>query len=191
MVVNSVAEIINDINKDLDNLANKIAFRVAQVAFNDLKLAHDAIMDSYYGGYTPVRYYDYTARDKNGVWYTKRTHGYRRTDNLRYNSITNIGVHKSGEHSFSAGVMIGSQAMDSYINSSGRIFPASGVFDLVWNDANRGLPPGYRGHVEIFNIDAHPVGISISGSPANAMDEFVEKWGIERGAQVADQVVGV
>ena len=184
----SAAALIAAIKQDVGRTANKIARGVAQIAFEDLKIAHSEIMDSFYGGYTPVSSYDWYYEMPNGKLYSGTSHGYRRTGNLRENSIIPQGVTSSGTHSFSAKVQIGSANMESYINSTGRIFPGSGVFDLMWNESIRGLPSGYIGHIEKFTINAAPVGVWISGSPDNAMNEFVNTWGYQRGPQVADMV---
>jgi hypothetical protein len=66
--------------------------------------------------------------------------------------------------------------MDGYINSTGRVFPAEGVFDLIWDQGIRGLPEGYRGHIGNVSISAAPVGIGISGKPDEAMNEFMDNW---------------
>lgn len=183
----SWAEIIRDIKQDVGRVANKIARGVARIALDDLCEAHSSIMDDFYGGYTPVKSY-YFYNPIHGTVYEGYAHGYKRTGNLRNNSLTPLSITQSGTNGFKASVFVGSQKMDSYINSTGRIFPASGVFDLMWNQSIRGLPPGYTGHIEKFEINTAPVGVWISGSPDQAMKEFVNTWGFQRGVQVADMV---
>ena len=78
--------------------------------------------------------------------------------------------------------------MDGYINSTGAVFPASKVFDYIWNYGNRGLPPGYIGHIGDVNINTAPVGVWISGTPHEAMSQFVNTWGFQRGGMVADMI---
>lgn len=179
-------KIIADIKQDVGRVANKIARGVAQIALQDLREAHSSILDDYYAGYQPVQTYYYSNYIYDRLW-SGISHGYRRTGNLR-KSIMPIGVTPVGKHGFAARVQVGSANMDSYINSTGAIFPASGVFDLIWNQSIRGLPPGYLGYIEKFNINTAPVGVWISGSPEQAMSEFVNTWGKQRGQQVADMV---
>lgn len=182
----SWGKIIADIKQDVGRVANKIARGVAQIALQDLQTAHSSILDDYYAGYKPVDSYYYN----NYVWgqlWSGIAHGYRRTGNLR-KSIMPIGVTSVGTHGFAARIQVGSANMDSYINSTGAIFPASGVFDLIWNQSIRGLPPGNLGYIEQFQINTAPVGVWISGSPDQAMEEFVNTWGYQRGKQVADMV---
>ena len=78
--------------------------------------------------------------------------------------------------------------MKDYKNTTGRIFPASAVFDMIWNEGIRGLPEGYRGHIGDVNISAAPAGIGISGKPSSAMDDFVDRWIVERAPEVADMI---
>lgn len=179
-------KIITDIKQDVGRVANKIARNVAQIALKDLQEAHSSILDDYYAGYTPVTTYYYSNYIYGKLW-QGTSHGYRRTGNLRQ-SIMPIGVSSVGKHGFAARVQVGSANMDSYINSTGNIFPASGVFDLIWNQSIRGLPPGNIGYIEEFKINTAPVGVWISGSPNEAMTEFVNTWGKQRGQQVADMV---
>lgn len=187
MAYSSMAALLSSIKQDIGIDASKIARGVAQIAYDDLQIAHSSIMDCYYGEYSPVSSY-YFFYEKDGRLFQGQSHGYRRKDNLRNNSIQPQGVFPSGEHGFSAIVQIGSSGMSNYVNSSGREFPASGVFDLVWNEGIRGLPSGYVGHIGEVDINAAPVGVAISGTPNNAMDEFVDTWGYQRGPQVADMV---
>lgn len=179
--------IVNSIKIDVGRVANKIARGVAQIALQDLQEAHSAIMDDFYGGYTPVSSYYYYNYVYGRVW-AGISHGYRRTGNLRNNSIIPQGISSVGKHGFKASVLIGAMNMNDYINSTGRVFPASNVFDYMWNYGTRGLPPGEIGHIEQFSINTAPVGVWISGSPNEAMNEFVNTWGNQRGAQVADMV---
>ena len=178
-----IAEIKREVGQD----ANKIARGVATIAFDDLQIAHQEIMNSFYGGYSPVSSY-WFIWEKDGRLFQGTDHGYRRTGNLRENSIIPRGVTKSGEHGFMATIEVGSSGMSDYKNSTGHTFPAAGVFDLMWNQSIRGLPPGYIGYIEEFSISAAPVGVYISGSPDSAMNQFIENWGFQRGVQVADQV---
>lgn len=182
----SIQKIIADIKQDVGRIGNKIARGVAQVAHLEMQDAHREIMNDYYSGYTPVKSYAYQYVTPDGKFYAGIAHGYRRTYNLRYKSLDPQRVFKSGSHSFKAVIRVGSQKMDDYINSTNHEFPASAVFDLVWNQANRGLPPGNRGHIGFFSINAQPAGVPISGSPHLAMKDFVESWGIIRGPEVAD-----
>ena len=133
-------------------------------------------------------YYYFWEDPDSGRTYSGISHGYRRTGNLRENSLIPQGVSPAGAHSFKATVQVSAANMDGYINSTGAVFPGSGVFDLMWNQGVRGLPPGYLGHIEEFSINAAPVGVWISGKPAEAMNEFVTTWGNQRGPQVADMV---
>ena len=197
MAYTSAVKLIEDIKQDIGRIGNKIARGVAQIAYNDLKIAHESIMDDYYSGYDSVDTYFYNYTDPkvrepgyNGTLkqYIGFAHGYRRTKNLYNNSIVPLGVISSGKHSFKAIIQVGSVNMDNYVNSTHHEFPASVVFDFVWNQSIRGLPPGNRGHIELFDINTSPVGVPISGSPANAMNTFVQTWGDIRGAQVADSV---
>lgn len=187
MAYTNASALIASIKQEVGRDANKIARGVAQIAFSDLQIAHSEIMNYFYSGYTPVKSYQFFY-EKNGRLFNGVAHGYRRTGNLRENSIIPQGVTPSGAHGFKATVQIGSAAMDDYTNSAGRVFPASGVFDLMWNQGVRGLPPGYIGHIEEFSINAAPVGVWITGKPDEAMREFIENWGFTRGAQVADQI---
>ena len=179
-------KIILDIKQDIGRTANKIARGVAEVALEDLQEAHSAILDSYYGGYTPVDSY-YYHNYVYGRLYSGIAHGYRRTGNLR-RSILPQGIHPVGTHGFQAEVLIGPMNMDGYINSTGRVFSQEKVFDYIWNEGIRGLPPGYIGHVGGVEINTAPVGVWISGTPDAAMTEFIENWGQQRGAQVADSI---
>ena len=142
-------------------------------------------MDSFYAGYTPVESYTYYAY-KDGIFYSGRSHGYRRTYNLRENSIIPQGVIPSGKHSFKAQISIGSQNMNDYVNVTNHVFPASAVFDLIWNQGIRGLPPGNRGYVGEVNISANVADIYMSGTPDEAMNDFMEQWIAERASDVAD-----
>ena len=178
-------KIISDIKQDVGKIANKIARGVAQVALFELQEAHSEILDDFYGGYTPVKSYHYITYAHGRLW-AGQTHGYRRTGNLR-KSINPREIVQVGKHGFIAGVDIGPINMDGYINSTGRVFPASEVFDYIWNFSNRGLPPGYKGHIGEFSISAAPAGIAISGSPHEAMSQFVEGWGVRAG-EVADLI---
>lgn len=145
-------------------------------------------MNSFYAGYSPVDVYHYTYTTPEGMVYSGKSHGYRRTWNLRYGSFEPKGVIPSGKHSFKATVNIGSSGMSDYVNSTGHSFPASGVFDLMWNQSIRGLPPGNKGYVGAVNISAAPAGVPISGSPDESMTQFVDNWGMIRGIIVADQI---
>ncbi len=187
MASTSLYTIINEIKQDISRIGNKIAKGVATVAFQDLQEAHREIMESFYNGYTPVRSYRFWY-EKDGHVFMGKKPGYKRTNNLRYNSIIPEGIVSSGKHSFQATIQVGASNMSDYTNNTGRTFPAEGVFDLMWNQSIRGLPPGNRGHVGTFSISAAPVGVGISGSPENAMHDFVEQWGNVRGAQVADMI---
>lgn len=179
--------IIGDIKQDVGRVANRIARGTAQVALNDLQEAHSAIMDDFYGGYTPVSSYYYYNKVYGRVW-AGIAHGYRRTNNLRNNSIIPQKIVQVGSHGFQAEILVGAMNMDDYINSTGHVFPASNVFDYMWNYSTRGLPPGNIGHIEQFSVNTAPVGVWISGSPHEAMSEFVNTWGFQRGPQVADQI---
>lgn len=183
----SFSALIDSIKQDVGRDANKVARGVANIAFQDLQAAHSSIMDEYYGGYTPVTSY-YFYYEKDGQEYRGISHGYRRTKNLKNNSIIPRGVVPSGKHGFKATVEVGSSGMNDYVNQTGRTFPASAVFDMVWNEGIRGLPFGYMGHIENFTINSAPVGVAISGTPDQAMGDFVNRWGFERGPQVADMV---
>ena len=186
-----LSSLIADIKQDVGRIANKMARGVAEEAHNDLKIAHEGIMDSYYSGYDPVKTYYYTWKDpETGKVFSGYAHGYRRTMNLYNNSIVPKGVSPSGKHSFKATVEIGSENMNDYTTNvgEGHTFPASAVFDMVWNQANRGLPPEYRGHVGTFSINTSPVGVPISGSPNDAMTTFVNTWGNTRGVEIADRI---
>lgn len=180
-------KIVDDIKQDVGIIANKIARGAARIALQDLQEAHSSIMDEYYGGYTPVSSYYYYNKVYGKVW-AGQAHGYRRTGNLRNNSIIPQQIYPVGRHGFSAQILVGAMNMDDYINSTGRVFPASKVFDYMWNYGTRGLPPGNIGHIEEFSINVFPVGVQISGSPHEAMSEFVNTWGDQRGRQVADSV---
>ena len=180
-------KIIGDIKQDVGVVANRIARGVALVALQDLQEAHHSIMDDFYGGYTPVSSYYYYNKVYGKVW-AGQAHGYKRTGNLKNNSIVPQGIQSVGTHGFQAQVLVGAMNMDDYINSTGNVFPASKVFDYMWNYSTRGLPPGYIGHIEEFEINTAPVGVWISGSPHEAMSEFVNTWGDQRGVQVADSV---
>ena len=180
-------EIIRDIKQDVGRVANKIARGVAAVALEDLKEAHSSIMDSFYSGYTPVDSYKYEGVKGDQHW-IGTSHGYRRTGNLRNNSFQSLGVTQVGTNGFKATVYVGPDNMDNYVNSTNHEFPADVVFDLIWNQGVRGLPPGYRGYIGLIQINSSPVGIGISGIPVKAMCEFVNKWGQSRGAEVADAI---
>lgn len=186
MKYDSIEKLIADIKQEVGKIGNTIAKGVAQVAQIELSDAHREIMNDYYAGYTPVKSYYYYHVTEDGKFYSGVAHGYRRTYNLRYKSIKTKDVEKSGNHSFKASVQIDSQNMSDYVNSTNHTFPAASVFDLVWNKGNRGLPPGYRGHVGLFSINASPVGVPISGTPHEAMVDFVNTWGTIRGSEVAD-----
>ena len=156
-----------------------------------MKDAHTEIMNDFYNGYTPVESYAYQYITPDGKFYAGMSHGYRRTYNLRYKSINPLGVIPSGKHSFKAIVAINSDNMENYTNVTGHEFPASNVFDLMWNKGVRGLPPGNRGHIGTVSISASPAGVPIGGTPANAMAEFVNAWGSIRGGEVADIIAGL
>ena len=174
-------EITNEIKKDLGKTANKLARRVAEIALDDMILAHKEIMRSYYNGYTPVKNYKYFYRDK--VTHEARigyAHGYNRINNLGENSRVPIGIQQKGKHGFNAIFHVSGENMEDYTNSSGRVFPGEAVFNMVWNEGIRGLPPGYRGHVGDVNIkDVNLFGIDMQSHkhkttyPDDAMIEFV------------------
>lgn len=189
MASSSMTALINSIHQDISRIANKIAHGVATVALEDLREAHSQIMDDYYDGYDPITgSYPFQYPDKQtGESRIGYAHGYVRSGNLA-NSFIADGVFGAGKHSFVAKTHAGADNMSDYVNSSGRTFPAAGVFELVWNQANRGMPSGYRGHIGTFSINASPLGVSIGGSPDNAMAEFVDRWGATRGGEVADQI---
>lgn len=188
MAYTSFYQLIQDIKRDIGKIGNKIARGVAEIAYDDMQEAHSSIIDSYYGGYTPVSSYTYYYYSPSGEFYSGRSHGYRRTGNLR-KSIIPQGVTGSG-HSFTARIQVGPMQMDGYINSTGRVFPADAVFDLIWDQGIRGLPPGYRGHIGDVTISAAPVGIGISGKPDDAMNQFMDSWWSQRGSQMADMIAG-
>ena len=179
----SLAQIINEIKAEVKRIGQRIANGVAQVAFQEMQDAHMAIMEDFYGGYTPVQSYTYYCY-KNGILYSGRSHGYRRTGNLR-NSLNPVGVTGSGT-TYTATIQVGSAGMSDYINSTGHTFPGSAVFDMIWNDGIRGLPEGYRGHIGDINISTAPAGVPISGKPGEAMDQFVNEWVVIRAPEVAD-----
>ena len=195
MAYTSITALINSIKQDVGRVGNKIAHGVAQVAFEDLQEAHQAIMDSYYD-YDPVKNYHYHWVDPDGTVFDGYSHGYNRSGNLE-NTLQPVGVKSSGRHSFLAHVNVTSAMMHDYPGTTrmyrngaynGGAFPATGVFDLVWNQGIRGLPAGYVGHAGPININASPVGVGISGYPGDAMKDFVHKWGAVRGGQVADSI---
>ena len=186
MAYTSLVALINDIKRDVVKIGRKIARGVAEIAFEDLQEAHSSIMDSYYSGYSPVGSYHYYYYTPGGKFYSGQAHGYRRTGNLR-NSLMPQGVVGGGD-SYSAIIQISPANMDGYINSTGRVFPGEGVFDLVWNQGIRGLPAGYRGHIGDVSISAAPVGVGISGKPNEAMKQFMDGWWSQRGQQVADMI---
>ena len=177
--------IIHSIKIDVGRIANKIARGVAEVALFDLQDAHKEIIDDFYAGYTPVDSYHYINYVYGKLW-AGQAHGYRRTGNIR-RSLNPLGVKPSGAHGFSAEIQVGAMNMDGYINSTGHVFPASKVFDYIWNYANRGLPPGYKGHISEFSVSATPAGIGISGTPHSAMSQFVDLYG-PRAGEVADMM---
>lgn len=188
----SASALVEAIVMDVGRVANRFAHGIAQIAFDDLAIAHQEVMNSYYSGYTPKSYYHYHYVDpNNGKVYDGISHGYRRTGNLR-NSFSPVGVIGSGRHSFKAVVTESPAGMSDYIGYASKkynhTFPASGVFDLVWNQGMRGLPAGNVGSIGPINISASPVGVGISGSPSNAMSEFVVKWGDVRLAEAAAAV---
>lgn len=172
--------LLNDLKKDVDRIGDKIAKGVADVAYEDLQIAHQEIMNSYYAGYTPVDSY-YFFYEKDGRLYQGQAHGYRRTGNLR-KSLSPIGVTGAGKHSYTATVEVSSANMGDYK------IPGSAVFNMIWNQGIRGLPPGNIGHIGDVEISAAPVGVAISGIPVQAMSEFVDTWGYQRGPQVADMI---
>ena len=186
MAYTSAAALIRDIKQEVGRIGNRIARGVAQVAYSEMMDAHSEIMNSFYDGYTPVKSYTFYYVSPDGWVSIGKAHGYRRTYNFRSKSIVPVGVVPSGDHSFKATIQVGSAEMSDYTNSTGRVFPASAVFDMIWNEGIRGLPPGYRGHVGDVAISAAPAGISISGKPGEAMDDFVERWIVERAPEVAD-----
>ena len=192
----SGSALVEAIIQDVGRIANRFAQGVAQIAFDDLAVAHQEIMNSYYGGYSPVSYYHYHYKDpKTGKVYDGMSHGYRRKNGggLR-NSFKPVAVRPSGRHSFLAIINESSDGMSDYVGYASKkydhVFPASGVFDLVWNEGVRGLPAGFRGNIGPININASPVGVSISGTPSDAMDEFVNTWGDIRGKVACDVVAG-
>lgn len=186
-MANSLFAIISEIKQDVSRIANKIAKGVAEVAYTDMQEAHRAIMNSFYAGYSPVKSYTYFYFSPDGKgFYYGRSHGYRRTHNLR-KSLSPVGV-VGGGHSYSAIIDVGSDGMADYTNSTGHTFPGSAVFDLIWNQGIRGLPPGWRGHIGNVDIDAAPVGVGISGIPDEAMGQFLEKWWDVRGSGIADSI---
>lgn len=180
---------IAEIKQEVGRIANKIARGTAQVAFQELQEAHLEIMNSFYSGYTPVKNYRFSYKDKEtGEMKIGYAHGYKRTNNLRDGSLDPIGVIPSGEHSFKATIMVGANGMSDYVNGAGRGIPGSYVFDLMWNSSIRGFPPGYRGHVGEFSISASPAGLGISGSPDFAMESFTSQWIAVRGPEVSDSI---
>lgn len=181
----SLADLIGSIKRDVNNIGRKIAKGVADIAFIDLQEAHAEIMASYYGGYSPVKSYRFWYL-KDGFVYQGIAPGYRRTGNLK-KSLSPVGV-SGGGFTYTAAVNIGSDKMGDYTNSSGRTFPGSAVFDMIWNEGIRGLPPGYRGHVGDVSISAAPVGVAIAGKPGESMEQFVDEWGLIRGPEVADMI---
>ena len=145
------------------------------------------IIESFYAGYDPVTAYTYFYFTPDGKgFYYGRASGYQRTGNFR-NSLQPIGV-VGGGHSYSAIIDVGSDGMSDYVNSTGHTFPGSAVFDLIWNQGIRGLPPGYRGHIGNVEISASPVGVSISGKPDEAMEQFLNGWWDVRGSLIADSI---
>lgn len=183
-------DIINEIKKDVGRIAMKLARGVISVAFDDLYQAHKDIMKSYYEGYTPVDHYYYDYIDpRTGIHYAGIAHGYRRTYNLGENSRVIKGIYPRGKHGFRAVIGIGAENMEDYVGMTGRTFPASAVFDMIWNQGIRGLPPGHRGHIGDVEIDADPVGVHVEGFPHKAMEDFVQTWGDTRGKQVVEDFV--
>lgn len=180
----SLSGIIGEIKHEVGLMASKISKGVASVAYQEMQDAHAEIMNSFYSWYTPVKYYTYYYY-KDNTFYSGKAHGYKRTENLK-KSLKPIGIFPAGKYGFDAVINIGSDGMSDYVNNTGHTFPASAVFDLIWNQANRGLPPGYRGHIGQVSISAAPAGVSISGSPDEAMNEFIEAWPEIRGPEVSD-----
>ncbi len=185
-------ELINDIKIDVGKTCNKFAKRVAEIALQDLEDAYKNIMQSYYAGYTSVAYYSFfyhdpeTHEQRMGI-----SHGYRRRKEggMGDNALTVMGVSPRGKHGFKATIKVSPDDVPDYENSSGRIFPSAGVFDLMWNEGNRGLPEGYRGHIGDINVNTNTFGVSLTGSLDKAMNDFVQNWGNERGKQIADRIV--
>ena len=178
--------LINEIKEDVKTMSTRVPRYVAEAAFEDLKEAHESIVNSYYGGYTPVKTYKFLYTYKDGHKYWGVANGYRRKNNFKNNSIVPIGVTGEGT-SYSATIEIGSSGMSDYTNSSGRTFPGSAVFDMIWNQGIRGLPAGYLGHVGDVEIDASAAGIGMSGIPATAMNSFMDQWGAVRFGQLVDK----
>ena len=180
----SIAAQIAYIKQDIGRIANKIARGVAEKALEDMTEAHTQIMNSYYAGYTPLSHYTYVNPKTHSLI---KTSGYERTDNLRNGSFMSLGV-TGGGHTFAASVQIGPISMGSYVNSMKLSFPGSGVFELVWNQGVRGLPPGHKGYVGPVTISASANGVPMSGTPNNAMSEFMDQWWDIVGSAEADRI---
>lgn len=116
MASKSIHQQIRYIKDDVKNRADKMATRIAYEAAMDLVATHTSIMTDFYT-YSP--------------------NSYRRTGNLRNNSlIPQITPRKEGE-TWKAGITVGSFRM---ANIYGKGATPDNIFNLMWMKGIRGLP---------------------------------------------------
>lgn len=173
-MLNGISQKIGFIEKDVKDIANSFAEDVSSQAADDLKEAHQKIIDKFYDAYDPNRY--------------------NRSYNL-YNSGIVQNAKKIGEGKYSSGIIVGSFYMMDIYNIS-----PDNVFDLMWNQGIRGLPKESSDgswvnpywNPEIYqNIFLTSIKVgnntTITGTPNEVMDDFVNKWGIKNGVSACEK----
>ena len=110
-------DVFDTIKQEIGKLGKKVARGVVQQALKDMQHAHEAIVTNYYDAYTPVKCYTYISPKTN---MPVKTHGYRRTNNFRNNSLESLTISHDGTQ---AKMIISSNNMHDYVNPLYKNYP--------------------------------------------------------------------
>lgn len=169
-----ISQQVGYIERDVRNICNSFAEDVSLQAAEDLKEAHQKIIDKYYDAYDPNKY--------------------NRSYNLYDSGIIQEPI-KKGDGKFSSGIVIGSFNMLDIYNIS-----PDNIFDLTWNEGIRGLPKEsedgnwvnpYWDQSEYANEFRTSIKVgkykTIEGTPDEVFEDFVNNWGKSNGKQACKQ----
>lgn len=173
-ILKRVSQQIGYIERDVNNICDVFAKEVSYQASEDLKDAHQQVIDKFYDAYNPNKY--------------------NRSYNLYNSGIVQKPI-KKGNGVYTSGIIVGSFDMMDIYNIS-----PDNVFDLTWNQGIRGLPKEsengdwtnphwdqskyqneFRTSIKIGNYS------TFEGTPDEIFDDFVNHWDIANGKQACKQ----
>lgn len=174
----SIAAQIERIKQDIDNKADKCARQSAQIAAQEITDGQKTVIQNFYGEHGPS-------------WY-KRTGGLNNTGILQPPA-------SCGKNHYQAGVYVGSFGMPSPYGHDASLkwrdkISAETVFDLMWNQGVRGLPPGKNvppGSSMTYSAHGTVGGVAFSGGTGDsAMENALSVWIGVRAPAVVDPIFG-